>query len=293
MAGVRRMAGQLRAGCLRDRVRGRRSARPVVWPEEMALQADPSDQAGRRSPAEMSVSTSASIPQSPGARNNQFPGLSPTANPNYRPAERLPAAGPVPRLPAVEVHAGIDECQTSTDRVRVALPEDDSLVRPGDPSPVGRVDVDRRVECMRPLDHAAVEMRVADCDCIDAAERVYGRDHLVVDVGDHVPDDVPGWRSDQQGALTDRRRRAGADAGDPGAFLLEPAPVAGAGEFSQAGPLLPVPPDVLALVQADRAVVTRRSALNTAGYADGEVSSHPSRYTPAPVHGIDPQHMTS
>src|SRR5260370_4798494 len=202
------------------------------------------------------------------------------------------AASPVQYLPAVEVHAGIDECQTSTDRVRVALPEDDSLVRPGDPLPVGRVDVDRRVECMRPLDHAAVEMRVADCDCIDAAERVHGRDRLVVDVGDHVPDDVPGWRSDQQGALTDRRRRAGADAGDPGAFLLEPAPVAGAGEFSQAGPLLPVPPDVLALVQADRAVVTRRSVLNTAGYADGEVSSHPSRYTPAAVHGIDPEHMT-
>jgi hypothetical protein len=34
--------------------------------------------------------------------------------------------------------------------------------------------------------------------------------------------------------------------------------MAGSGEFSQARPLLPVPPDVLALVQADRAVLTLR-----------------------------------
>ena len=34
--------------------------------------------------------------------------------------------------------------------------------------------------------------------------------------------------------------------------------MAGAGEFGQARPLLPVPPHVLALVQADRAVLTLR-----------------------------------
>src|SRR5205807_293260 len=57
-------------------------------------------------------------------------------------------------------------------------------------------------------------------------------------------------------------------------LLGDVATVPGAGELGQRGPSLPVPADVLAFVQADRAVVAGRGILHPAGPADRKVGTH-------------------
>ncbi len=105
------------------------------------------------------------------------------------------------------MHAGVDQGEPAAQGTRVAFPEHDRVVGPGDPLPVGGVNVHGRVERVRPLDHRAVEVRVADRDRADPAQFADPREHVVVDVGDHVPEHVAAGDADQQGTLADRGRR--------------------------------------------------------------------------------------
>jgi len=145
------------------------------------------------------------------------------------------------------------------------------------------MEVDRRAEGIRVLDHAAVEVRVTDRDRADPAERPQSGDDVVVDVGDHVPEHVSAGRGDQERALADRGRRDRADAGDAGTFRLDPARVPGRAQLGQGRPLLAVPADVLALVLADRAARAGLPVLDSAGTADRHVGAHGTRYTGHPA----------
>src|SRR6266536_1870619 len=188
---------------------------------------------------------------------------------------------------AVEVDPGVDQRDAVADLAGVAVPEDDRVVGPCDPPAVLGVDVDRRVEGVRPFDHGTVEMRVTDRDRADAAQLADLCEHVIVDVGDHVPQHVPPGRAHQQGALADGSRRRGADTHHTGAFLLDPAAVASRTQLGERGPLLPVPADVLTFIQADRAVRARTAVLNTAGFADGKARIHVTTYSQPPRPGRD------
>ena len=59
-----------------------------------------------------------------------------------------------------------------------------------DPPPVGLVHIDGRVELLRPIGHARVEVRVRDRDGPDAAELADARARVVVQHRDAVPQDV-------------------------------------------------------------------------------------------------------
>ena len=177
-------------------------------------------------------------------------------------------------LAAVEVDARVDQREAVADLAGVTVPEHDRVVGTGHPLPVLAVDVDRGVEGVRELYHAAVEVRVADGDRAHAAELGYRGDQVVVDVGDHVPEDVSRRGAHQQRALPDRGRRLGADANHAGTFGLDLALVASVAELGQARPLLPIPAHVLALVFADRAVLARGRVLDAAGAADRQIGLH-------------------
>src|SRR6266851_1520371 len=190
--------------------------------------------------------------------------------------EERPAVtvGPVQYLAAGEVDADVDERQPVADLAGVTIPELDRGVGARDPLAVGGVDVYRGVEGMGPLDHRAVEVRVADRYRADPAQFADLRDKFVVEVGDHVPQHVPARRPDQESALANRDGWLSADPDDAGSLFLNPAAVPGRGELGQCRPLLPVPADVLAFVQADRAVLARLCVLDAAGPADRKVGAH-------------------
>ena len=102
---------------------------------------------------------------------------------------------------------------------------------------------------------------------------------IVDEVCDHVPEHVAARRADQQRPLADSCGGLRADPDDTGAFFLDPAPVPGCLEFRQRSPLLAVPADVLALVQADRAILAGSRVLHPAGPADRQVIAHGPTYT--------------
>src|SRR5215469_2839547 len=118
---------------------------------------------------------------------------------------------------------------------------------------------------------------MADRDRGDPAEPSDALDQFVVEVGDHVPQHVAGRRPDEERTLADRGRRLGADADDSLALVPDLAPVPGGPKLSQTRPALAAPPDVLAIVEADRAVIAGTGVLNAAGRADRQVGIHDSR----------------
>src|SRR5260370_10870773 len=100
-------------------------------------------------------------------------------------------------------------------------------------------------------------MRVRHRYPLEAAPRPHGRDSLVIEVSEAVPEEVAGRRLDQQRSLADADRRI---ATNPGQSRLEVAnldPVAFAVKLGQSGPALALGWNVLALVIADRAVHRR------------------------------------
>jgi hypothetical protein len=141
------------------------------------------------------------------------------------------------------------------------------------------VQEDARAEPLGPGDHAGVVVRVRDGDRLQApgrAHRLLGR---VVDQRHAVPEQAAG----EQRALPDGERRLGADPGQPGLDLLDAVGVVD-GETVDRRPLLSGVPDVLALVEAYRALAGRRGGgreLGSAGHADVRGVGHPRILTRA------------
>src|SRR5260370_27905884 len=94
-------------------------------------------------------------------------------------------------------------------------------------------------------------MRVRHRDTLEAAPRPHGRDSLVIEVSEAVPEEVAGRRLDQQRSLADADRRI---ATNPGQSRLEVAHldlVAFAAKLRQSGPALALGWHVLALGTPD------------------------------------------
>ena len=100
-------------------------------------------------------------------------------------------ARPMQDRAALEVPAAANQRQPVAERLGFAVPEDDGLVGPHDPLPVGGVKVDRdAAEGPAPLDHRGVVVRVRDGDGRDAAQRLDRLDHGFVKQRQAVPQDV-------------------------------------------------------------------------------------------------------
>src|SRR5262249_33514762 len=163
----------------------------------------------------------------------------------------------------------------------LGLPQDDAGARPHHPLAVGRVDVDGHVpEGRAPLDARPVEVRVGDGDGPEAAARPDRLDRRVVEEADAVPEDVAGRGLDEESLLADTEGGDGGDAGEAGILLAEHVPVALGRHLGQCRPPLSLPPDVLALVLADRAAGRRRVA---GGVLDAAGDAHASGHRSPPV----------
>lgn len=98
----------------------------------------------------------------------------------------------------------------------------------------------------------------------------------VVEQGDAVPQDVAMRGAHEQRPLPDRERRFHADADEVGLLLAQHHGVL-PGEVGHGGPLLPIPPDILAFVLADRAVSrwpTCVGVLDATGHTDPSWHCH-------------------
>ena len=125
-----------------------------------------------------------------------------------------------------------------------------------DPLLVRPRDVDGRVERVRPVDVGGVEVRVRHADGGDAAERLDVLAGRVVEHRHAVPQHVALRRLHQERPLPDRDRRLGADP-QQARLLLAPVVRGGLEQLGHRRPALAAVPDVLALVEADRALCGR------------------------------------
>jgi hypothetical protein len=89
---------------------------------------------------------------------------------------------------------------------------------------------------------------------MDAAPRADGRDAVVIDESDAVPEEVPGRRPDEERPLSDADRWIGPDPGEAGLELAHLDAVTFAAERGQGDPALPTGWNILPFVVADRAV---------------------------------------
>ncbi len=104
-----------------------------------------------------------------------------------------------------------------------------------------------------------------DRDRPHLAARPHRLERRVVDERDHVPEDVPLARLEQEHPLPDRERRLDADPEHPG--VLAHVAAVRPSELCRRRPALAAEPDVLALVLADRAGARRLVALGELGRA--------------------------
>jgi hypothetical protein len=132
------------------------------------------------------------------------------------------------------------------------------------------VQMNRRVEGVRPFHHRGVEMRVRNRDRFYAAETLDQRDRCFVQKRDAIPQHVAAGRAHQQRALADGEPRLRPDAEDVrlvGAKAVDMA----LPERRERRPALPARRDVLPLLLADRALrgrIIARRVLRAAGSAD-------------------------
>jgi hypothetical protein len=114
-------------------------------------------------------------------------------------------------------------------------------------------------------------MRMREGDASQPTPLPHCRHTLLVDEPEAIPEEVAGWRLDQECALSDPDRRIGADAGEARLEVADFDVAAFRTQLGQRGPLLSLGWDVLALVLADRAAVRGSVAggvLHPAGPAD-------------------------
>ena len=158
-----------------------------------------------------------------------------------------------------------DELERVGDPQALARPVFDARARAHHPFAVGLVQEDARVEALGPVDHRRVVVRMRDRDRLDPVRcGIIDERHA-----------VPEQRLDLKGALTDRKRRLDSDTGEPRLDLLD-ARMVRLPQRLERRPLLSSRTDVLALVEADRALGRRlgaRRELCTA--CNTEVRRHP------------------
>ena len=163
------------------------------------------------------------------------------------------AAGPMQHAGTGEVAAAADQRRVGREPQRFAVPELDARSLPHDPFAIVGMDMNRHIECLCPLVHRRVEMRVRDRHRLHAAERLDERNRRLVQHRDAIPQHVAVRRAQQHRALADGEARLRRDADDP-RFVLMPAVHMGDRELVLRGPALTRRRHVLPLVVTDRAV---------------------------------------
>jgi len=103
----------------------------------------------------------------------------------------------------------------------LSLPEDDRRVRAHHPRAVSGVQVDRRVEDARPLDHGGVIVGVRDGDGGNPAHTADRRDRRLVEQADAIPEHVAARRPHQERPLADGKARFRPDAQQPRVLFLD------------------------------------------------------------------------
>ena len=167
--------------------------------------------------------------------------------------------------------AAADQAQPVPQLHLLAVPEANVRVGPHHIRAIPGVQVNRNAaERLAPLHHARVVVRVRDGDRSQPSGIRNRFDRFVVEQRDAVPEQIASGCPHQKRALPDRELRVRREAEQVGLFVRAPIAVALA-KFAESSPLLPVEPDVLPLVQADRALRWRRFGrreLGSAGHAD-------------------------
>src|SRR5438874_8116015 len=169
----------------------------------------------------------------------------------------LGPASPMEDSAPFEVPARLDQ-RYAWERLDTAFPVFDRGIGPHHPLAIRLRDIDRRVpEGATPLHVDAVEVRVRHRDAVEAAARADGRDALVVDEAEAVPQEVASGRLDEQRTLPDADGWIGTESAEPRLEVAHLDAVAFPAEPGQGDPALPTGWDVLPLVIADRAMRRR------------------------------------
>ncbi len=162
------------------------------------------------------------------------------------------ALRPMQHRAAGEMAAAADERHAARERKRIAVPELDRRVGPHHPFAVGGVQMNGRVERMRPFDHRRIIMRMRDGDADEAAEPLDDGDRGLVEERDAVPQHVAFFGHHQQRALADGEGGHRADADEARLVLAESVAVAARQRLVR-GPRLARGRHELARFIADRA----------------------------------------
>ena len=162
------------------------------------------------------------------------------------------ALRPMQHRAAGEMAAAADQRDAARERKRIAVPQLDREIWPHDPLPIGGVQMDGRVEGMRPFHHRRIIVRMGNGDADEAAQRFDDGDGGVVGERDTVPQHVARRGGEQERALSDGEGGHRADADQAGLVLAETVAMTARQRLVR-GPALARWRHELALLIADRA----------------------------------------
>jgi len=140
-----------------------------------------------------------------------------------------------------EVATQLDHVGAGQDLIFLCVNEDPSMldVFRIQPLLVLAGQIDWTIELVRPHKMRGVEMRMRDCNSLEAAAGLDEVNRLLVDVADTVPQDVTSGSSDKDGSLSDRHLGSREDRPHVWILLiLFETVLVLALHFNEAGPLL-------------------------------------------------------
>ena len=117
-------------------------------------------------------------------------GITCTMSPESSAPRAAAALRPMQHRAAGEMAAAADQRDAARERQRVAVPQLDRRIGPHDPLAIGGMQMDRRVEGMRPFHHRRIIMRMGNGDADEAAEAFDDGDGGLVEQRDAVPQHV-------------------------------------------------------------------------------------------------------
>src|SRR5258706_1005169 len=141
-------------------------------------------------------------------------------------------------------------------------PEDDTLIWSHNPLPISLVQVDWRIKMLWPFHHCRIKMRVRDGNGLEATSLLDGCHRLFIEQADTIPENISLGSLYKQCPLPYGKSRLSADTCQVGFMLLESVMKTVLLHGGKSCPLLPIKPNILALIATNGTVLGWRCALS-------------------------------
>jgi hypothetical protein len=122
---------------------------------------------------------------------------------------------------AWEMATAANERHSSGKFCAFAIPEVNGRIGPHDPLSVSGMNIDSTTECVCPIHHAGVKVRVRNSYSVQATDRLDQFRQSNVQQRNAVPEHVSVGSANQQRSLSDANLRVNPDADDPNALCVD------------------------------------------------------------------------